>query len=137
MLNEEQAKQLRGTLQDAERKLLYNAQSSLHMSMDRETDNGRDSIDQSSSEELISTALRLRDREKKLLAKIRGAIDRLTQGSIDECEECGEAIGFKRLMARPVTTLCIDCKESAEEEERRHAGSEFEEADWGEVSAEE
>jgi RNA polymerase-binding transcription factor DksA len=38
---------------------------------------------------------------------------------IDECESCGEPIAFKRLLARPVTTLCIECKESAEEEERR------------------
>lgn len=89
------------------------------MSMERETDTGRDSIDQSVSEELLSTSLRLRDREKKLLAKIHDIMDRLNDGTIDECEDCGEPIGFKRLLARPVTTLCIDCKESREEQERR------------------
>jgi DnaK suppressor protein len=89
--------------------------------MDRATDTGRDSIDQSTSEGMLSTDLRLRDREKKLLGKIRGAVTRLDEGSIDECEDCGEPIGFKRLLARPVTTLCIHCKENREELERREA----------------
>ena len=119
MLSEEQAAQLRQALHDAERRLLRNAQSGIEMSMARDTDSGRDSIDQSASEELISTALRLRDREKKLLSKIRNARERLEQQTIDECEECGEPIGFNRLLARPVTTLCIGCKESAEEQEKR------------------
>jgi hypothetical protein len=34
------------------------------------------------------------------------------------CEDCGEAISFRRLLARPVTTLCIDCKEQSEREEQ-------------------
>ena len=87
-------------------------------------DQGRDSIDQSNSEEMLSTHLRLRDREQKLLSKIRQAVARVDDGTIDECEECGEPIGFKRILARPVTTLCIACKEDAEEEERRSAGRE-------------
>jgi DnaK suppressor protein len=87
--------------------------------MERETDSGRDSIDQSSSEELLSTTLRLRDREQKLLNKIRTAATRVEEGTIDECENCGEDIGFKRLVARPVTTYCIECKESAEMQELR------------------
>ena len=43
------------------------------------------------------------------------------EGTIDECEDCGEPIGFKRLLARPVTTLCIDCKEEREKEEQAQA----------------
>jgi DnaK suppressor protein len=86
--------------------------------MNRERNIGRDSIDESMEEELFSTELRLRDREKFLLGKIMGALDRLEQKTIDECESCGESIGFKRLLARPVTTLCIDCKEEAEKEEQ-------------------
>ena len=133
MLTQEQREQLRERLRDAERKLLQNAQTSLQLSMDRATDTGRDSIDQSVGEGMLSTDLRLRDREKKLLGKIRGAVIRLDEGSIDECEDCGEPIGFKRLLARPVTTLCIHCKESREELERREATEvvvkEFEEAE--------
>lgn len=124
MLNEEQKVQLRQVLSDEERRVLATAQSAIEISRERQMDQGRDSIDQSNSEEMLSTHLRLRDREQKLLSKIRGAIGRLESEEIDECEECGEAIGFKRLLARPVTTLCISCKEDAEEEERLRAGSE-------------
>ena len=121
MLTQEEAALIRERLNEAERKLRQNAQTSLQLSMDRATDTGRDSIDQSTSEGMLSTDLRLRDREKKLLGKIRGAVTRLDEGSIDECEDCGEPIGFKRLLARPVTTLCIHCKENREELERREA----------------
>jgi DnaK suppressor protein len=122
MLDKEQTKQIEESLLEAIGKLQDNATSSLRMSMDREADTGRDSIDQSVTEWLLSTDLRLRDREKKLLHKIRGAVERLQAGNIDECEDCGEAIGFKRLVARPMTTLCIHCKESREEFEHREIG---------------
>jgi DnaK suppressor protein len=118
MLNDEQTEAIRKRLLEAEQQLGQNAQLSLQMSRDRASDTGRDSIDQSQSEGMLSTDLRLRDREKKLLNKIRGAIQRLEDGTLDECEDCGDSIGFKRLMARPVTTLCIECKESREEQER-------------------
>jgi DnaK suppressor protein len=121
MLTQQERQLIRERLQDAERKLLQNAQNSLQLSMDRATDTGRDSIDQSTSEGMLSTDLRLRDREKKLLGKIRGAVIRLDEGTINECEDCGDPIGFKRLLARPVTTLCIHCKESREELEKREA----------------
>jgi DnaK suppressor protein len=42
---------------------------------------------------------------------------RLEAGEIDECEECSEPIGFKRLLARPVTTLCFECKTAREQTE--------------------
>jgi DnaK suppressor protein len=68
-------------------------------------------------EEIFSTEMRLHDREKYLLGKVDKQIVRLKDDSIDVCESCGEKIAFKRLMARPVTTLCIDCKEQNEREE--------------------
>jgi DnaK suppressor protein len=117
MLNDSQRAQLREALEGERQRLLRNAQDGLAFSMNRERNIGRDSIDESMEEELFSTELRLRDREKYLLGKIMGALERLDEGTIDECESCGESIGFKRLLARPVTTLCIDCKEEAEKEE--------------------
>jgi DnaK suppressor protein len=134
MLNEDQKEMIRQRLREAERQLYRNAQNSLQISMDP-SDSGRDSIDQSTAESMLSTDLRLRDREKKLLSKIRSAIQRLEEGTIDECEDCGDPIGFKRLMARPVTTLCIDCKESREEEERKQ-GEETRPSGGGELLAE-
>lgn len=69
-----------------------------------------------------NTTLRIRDRERKLIKKVRQAMDRLNDGAYNECEECGEPIGKKRLAARPVTSLCIQCKEVQEQQEHiRHA----------------
>ena len=117
MLNDTQRGQLREALEAERRRLAQNAQEGLAYSMNRERNIGRDSIDESMEEELFSTELRLRDREKFLLGKVTEALSRLEEGTIDECESCGEPIGFRRLLARPVTTLCIDCKEEREAEE--------------------
>jgi DnaK suppressor protein len=121
MLNVEQRDKLKGVLLAEKARLLRNAQEGLSFSMNRDRNIGRDSIDESMEEELFSTELRLRDREKWLLGKINSALDRLQRGSIDECEDCGEPIGYRRLVARPVTTLCIDCKEEREKEEQAQA----------------
>src|SRR6185295_17277731 len=121
MLSEKERHQLKEVLEVERKRLLQNAQDGLAFSMNRERNIGRDSIDESMEEEIFSTELRLRDREKFLLGKIMGALERLDGNAIDECESCGEPIGFKRLMARPVTTLCIDCKEEAEKEEQSQA----------------
>ncbi len=118
MLTDEQRHKLRTVLETERTRLLRNAQEGLSFSMNRDRNIGRDSIDESMEEEIFSTELRLRDREKWLLGKINAALERLEAGTIDECEDCGEEIAFKRLMARPVTTLCIDCKELAEKEEQ-------------------
>jgi DnaK suppressor protein len=121
MLNEQERTQLREVLTVEKQRLLKNAQEGLSFSMNRDRNIGRDSIDESMEEELFSTELRLRDREKWLLGKINSALDRLESNTIDECEDCGEKITYRRLMARPVTTLCIDCKEEREKEEQSQA----------------
>jgi DnaK suppressor protein len=118
MLTNQERDKLREVLQAEKQRLLRNAQEGLTFAMNRERSIGRDSIDESMEEELFSTELRLRDREKWLLLKINSALDRLEAGSIDECDDCGEKIEYRRLVARPVTTLCIDCKEEREREEQ-------------------
>jgi DnaK suppressor protein len=62
--------------------------------------------------------MRIRDRERKLLKKIDEALDRMSSGTYGICERCSEDIPYKRLKARPVTTLCIECKTLQEQEER-------------------
>jgi DnaK suppressor protein len=122
MLTSNQQEKLREALNAEKARLLRNAQDGLSFSMNRDVSAiGRDSIDESMAEEMFSTELRLRDREKWLLGKINAALDRLEKGTINECEDCAEEIGFKRLMARPVTTQCIVCKEEREREERAEA----------------
>ena len=64
------------------------------------------------------TALRLKEREQKLLKKIDDALDRVAAHTYGICLRCGEEIPYKRLKARPVTTLCIECKTQQEREEK-------------------
>ena len=122
MLTPQQTSELRQRLQTDLDRLGNHAHSALEFTMDRDRDRiGRDSMDESTEEEIYSTQLRLHDRETFLLAKIREAMTRLEAGTLDECEECSEPIGFKRLMARPVTTLCFECKSAREQVEADQA----------------
>lgn len=79
-----------------------------------------DEIDQASAEYSQSFIFRLRDREKFYLSKIDKALGKLKSGDFGICEACDEEITPKRLDARPVTTLCIRCKEEQEMEERSY-----------------
>ncbi|MEZ4400398.1 MAG: TraR/DksA C4-type zinc finger protein [Kofleriaceae bacterium] len=118
MLTPPQSAELRQRLESELGRLATNAQAAIGFTMDRDRDRiGRDSMDESAEEELYSTQLRLHDRENFLIAKIQDALKRLDAGEIDECEECSEPIGFRRLMARPVTTLCFECKSAREQAE--------------------
>ncbi len=118
-----QMTQLETVLTAEKARILKNAQEGLAFSMNRDRNIGRDSIDESMEEELFSTELRLRDREKWLLGKVNEALSRLKEGVIDDCEDCDEPIGYKRLLARPVTTFCIACKEEREREEESTAAA--------------
>jgi DnaK suppressor protein len=77
-----------------------------------------DPADRASHESDQAFTLRLRDRDRKLIKKINEALGRIEDGTYGICEECGEEISISRLKARPVTTLCIDCKSKQEEEEQ-------------------
>jgi DnaK suppressor protein len=77
-------------------------------------DNFPDPTDRASLEADRNFMLRIRDREHKLIKKIRGALDRIENNTFGICETCGEDISIQRLKARPVTTQCIDCKTKEE-----------------------
>jgi len=79
-----------------------------------------DPTDRAALESDRNLTLRIRDRERKLRNKIEEALARLDEGTFGICEVCGEMITFKRLEARPVTTLCINCKEEQEIDEEKH-----------------
>lgn len=78
--------------------------------------------DQATAETDRNFMLRLRDRDRGLLKKIDQTIEQITNKTYGFCEACESEIGTKRLKARPVTTLCIDCKTEQEEEERISRG---------------
>jgi DnaK suppressor protein len=86
--------------------------------MTNEKVNFPDPTDRASLESDRNFELRIRDRERKLIAKMQEAIKRIDDGTFGICESCGGPISEKRLMARPVTTLCIDCKTKQEKLEK-------------------
>jgi DnaK suppressor protein len=77
-----------------------------------------DISDQASVEADQNFSLRIREREQRLVKKIDEALDRLDRNAYGICERCEEEIPYPRLKARPVTTLCINCKTLEEQEEK-------------------
>jgi len=75
--------------------------------------------DQASAETDTNFMLRLRGREQRLLKKIEQALERIDHNTFGICDDCGLEIDVKRLEARPVTTMCIECKMHQEEDEKR------------------
>ncbi|MFT4624380.1 MAG: DnaK suppressor protein [Myxococcota bacterium] len=78
-----------------------------------------DVIDAAVTETNRDSMLRMADRERRLLKKVYYALRRIQAGEHGTCESCGGAIDYNRLLARPVATLCIDCKTEAEHLEGR------------------
>ncbi len=77
-----------------------------------------DPADRATLEEEHALELRARDRERKLLKKVEGALVRIVDGSYGYCEETGEPIGVPRLLARPTATLTIEAQERRELKQR-------------------
>jgi len=99
--------------------LLGNVQKALSGDIHLDRDDFSDEIDTATSETNIAFTGRLRERERGLLNKIDQTLEKLDDGDYGECTKCGEDIGVKRLLARPVAALCIDCKAEQETLERR------------------
>ena len=113
---------------DTFRKLLHERRQELVIEASRTVDGmGEtreqfpDPTDRASLEGNRNLMLRIRDRERKLITKIDEALGRIEDGSYGVCEECDGPIGVERLKARPVTTLCIQCKSEQEAQEQRRA----------------
>jgi DnaK suppressor protein len=97
-------------------------QNAIHMA-DRnvtiDADDVPDIVDLATSDLSLNLNVEIRERERHLLGKIDVALAKIDDGSFGICDDCGEAIAPRRLEARPVTTLCIKCKEEEEELEKR------------------
>ena len=113
-------KRFKKALEDSRKQLIESARKTMEEESNFDTDDLPDEIDQASSEYAQSMSFRLRDREKFLLKKIEKALARIEDGSFGVCERCEEPISLKRLEARPVTTLCIRCKEEQEKKEKSY-----------------
>ena len=116
-MSPEDLRELREALLARRSELLGEAERTAH-GMGDEVESFPDPTDRGSHEGERSLLLRIRDRERKLLTKVEEALDRLNDGTYGLCEECQQPIGVGRLKARPVTTLCIECKATQEARER-------------------
>ena len=110
--------ELKKKLEEQRVELLAEAGETISGGLKPEKENYADLGDQASAESDRNLLLRLRGREQRLLKKIDEALKKIEDGTFGICETCGEKIALKRLQARPVTTLCIDCKTAQEEEEK-------------------
>jgi len=81
-------------------------------------ENFPDPTDRATLESNRNFMLRIRDRESKLIKKIKKTIKRLEIGDFGICESCGKEISIERLKVRPVTTFCIECKTKEEAKEK-------------------
>lgn len=99
--------------------ILENATRIRQGELELDQDDFPDELDTATAEFSLSFAGKIRERESKLLSKIEQALERIDQSDYGECTSCGEEIGVKRLLARPVARLCIECKDEQERLERQ------------------
>jgi DnaK suppressor protein len=118
-MNERHRDYFRRKLMAWKEEILRESQETL-IALQRENENHSDLADRASSETDRSVELRARDRQRKLIAKIDAALDRLDSGTYGYCEETGEPISLKRLDARPIATLSVEAQERHERRERIH-----------------
>jgi len=116
-MDKERSEYFRDLLQNQLDELIQEALKTVN-GMTNLKDTFPDPTDRAALETDRNFLLRIRDRERKLIEKIKEALERIDQGSFGICELCGKEISEERLMARPVTTLCIDCKKKQEARER-------------------
>jgi DnaK suppressor protein len=113
-LSKDEVESLRVILEEQLKELLSQSREAVTTLTEvRETD--ADPLDLAVTESNRDFTLHMADRERKLLSKIRYALERMQNGEYGVCESCGAPITYGRLMARPVATLCIDCKTEAEQ----------------------
>src|SRR6185369_4313929 len=116
-MDQDKMEYFRGVLQEEMRTLLGEAGKTVS-EMTVDSTSFPDPNDRATQESDRNFELRIRDRERRLINKIKEALQRLDEGTFGICEVCGEDISEGRLKARPVTTLCIDCKMEEERKEK-------------------
>ena len=116
-MDQEKLEYFRRLLQDQLDELIDEALKTVN-GMTSLKDTFPDPTDRAALETDRNFLLRIRDRERKLIEKIKEALDRIDNDRFGVCEVCGKGIGEERLMARPVTTLCIECKKKQEAREK-------------------
>src|SRR3989344_8199460 len=120
-MNKKTVDRFKTILLEQRKRLLQSSERSKEEDLQLSVDDLPDELDHASAEINQSVVFRLRDRERILLRKIEHALRKIEAGEFGQCESCGDEISMKRLEARPVTTLCIKCKEEQEHKEKIYA----------------
>jgi DnaK suppressor protein len=116
-MDKEKLEYFRGLLRQQLDELIVEASKTVVKMTDKE-ENFPDPTDRASLESDRNFLLRIRERERKLILKIKEALKRIDDGTFGICEICGGEITEERLKARPVTTQCIECKMGEEAKEK-------------------
>lgn len=119
-LNETQLEEFKDLLLQDKERLLEKAMHTLKNEIELSKDDMADEADLASALTDQSLSLRLRGRERTLIEKIDLALRRIENGEFGTCIVCEDDIEVDRLRARPVTTMCIACKEEQERRERQY-----------------
>ena len=106
------------TLIEWKNQIIKSNNKSLHLNEVDHEISSPDVVDQASSQTEKTVEMRTLNRQIKLLTKIDQAIDRIKNNTFGYCEETGEPIGIKRLVARPIATLSIEAQEKHERNEK-------------------
>jgi DnaK suppressor protein len=122
-MNKKDLERFKKILEDRRNEIVTQGDSVKESGITFSQDDLPDEVDLASVESDQSMNLRLRDRERILMRKIEKGLEKIAANQYGICEECGEEISVKRLEARPVTDLCIRCKEEQERVERSFAES--------------
>lgn len=117
----EDFEEFRELLTAEKKRLIRKAAHTIENEIELSKDDMADEADLASALTDQNLSLRLRGRERALIEKIDLALARINDGEFGECVVCGEEITLKRLRARPVTTMCIGCKEDQERRERLYS----------------
>ena len=118
-MNERQEEYFRSKLIEWKESLMADTRETIEV-MQEGTRNIPDVADRASEETDRALELRTRDRQRKLVSKIDGALRRIEEGSYGYCEDTGEPISLKRLDARPIATLSLEAQERHERKEKVH-----------------
>ena len=117
MLTEKKKRYFQNLLSQRLKELLADVNSTVNDMMDLNT-SFPDPSDRATAESEKAFTLNIRNRDRRLIEKIEESLQRIENGTYGICDECEEEISEMRLKARPVTTLCIECKRREEVEEK-------------------
>lgn len=117
-MDKEHLEEFRELLRGQLKELMTDAEKTVIGMTDTDEEHYPDPTDRAAHETDLNFTLRVKDRERKLVTKVKDTLKQIDDGYYGICELCDGEISIERLRVRPVTTFCIECKTEAEEDEK-------------------